>query len=212
MVFLTTHPVTEADTADGQVPIGRPLAGKQVQVLDERLRPAAQGELYSAGLGLALGYVGRPGLTAGRFVANPHGAPGERMYRTGDLARRRADGTLEFLGRSDDQVKVRGHRIELGDVQSAIATHPAVATSAAVLAEGHLVCFYTCRGGTVPAPEIRGHLATLLPDYMVPTRVFPMRHLPVTAHGKVNRAELARQAKQAMHVHGPACGRFCVGP
>lgn len=217
MVFLTTHPITPTDIADGRVPVGRPLAGKQYHLLDAGLRPVANGEVgevYVAGEGMAHGYVGRPGLTAERFVADPWGAPGERMYRSGDLGRRRADGALELLGRSDDQVKVRGHRVELSEVRAVVCRHQAV-SDAAVVAGGErdreLVCFYTCGTTTVPEADLRTHLAGLLPDYMIPARLVRLGHLPLTTSGKVDRGELARRARQALHVHDDSCGRFCVG-
>ncbi|WP_285564920.1 AMP-binding protein, partial [Actinomadura rubrobrunea] len=117
-------------------PIGRPIRNTRVYILDERLRhvpPGVPGELYIAGAGLARGYLHRPALTAERFIADPYGPPGTRMYRTGDLARRRTDGTLEFIGRVDNQVKIRGHRIELGEIEAALTDHPHIRHAAATI-------------------------------------------------------------------------------
>jgi amino acid adenylation domain-containing protein len=217
MVFLTTHPITPADIADGRIPVGTPLANKRYHLLDAGLRPVADGEIgevYGAGEGLAHGYAGLPALTAERFVADPSGPPGTRMYRSGDLGRRRADGALELLGRTDDQVKIRGHRVELGEVRVAVGDHPDV-SAAAVVAGGdrarELVCFYSCGTDVVPEPELRTYLAGLLPDYMIPARLVRLGHLPLNRNGKVDRAELSRRAQQELHVHDASCGRFCVG-
>ncbi|RBQ16068.1 non-ribosomal peptide synthetase [Spongiactinospora rosea] len=180
-----------ADLADAPAPvIGRPVTGARAYVLDARLAPVppgVTGELYLAGTGLARGYLNRPGLTAARFTADPYQA-GARMYRTGDLARRRPDGTLEYLGRADDQVKVRGHRIELGEVEAALARVPGVTGAAAALRDGLLVGYVT--GGGLDPAEVRGALAAGLPAALVPAAVVALDDLPLTPHGKLDRAAL----------------------
>ncbi|MBW5480457.1 amino acid adenylation domain-containing protein [Streptomyces bambusae] len=175
--------------------IGEPLPDLAVYVLDERLRsvPAGvPGELYVAGAGLARGYLNRPALTAERFVANPYGEPGSRLYRTGDLARRLRDGSLEYLGRSDDQVQLRGFRIELGEVGSALLAHPDVTQAAAVVREDRpgdrrLVGYVV--GAADPA-EVRRLAARRLPDHMLPGAVVVLDALPLTGNGKLDRAAL----------------------
>ncbi|MEV7601136.1 amino acid adenylation domain-containing protein [Kitasatospora sp. NPDC089797] len=175
-------------------PIGTPIANFQVHLLDEALRPVpvgVRGELYLAGVGLARGYHGRPGLTAERFTANPYGAPGSRMYRTGDLARRRPDGALEYLGRADDQVKIRGFRIELGEIESALALHPDVAQAAVVTHNTNLVGYVSPAEGRRPDGEaLRAHLAAALPEHLVPSAVLVLDTLPLTPNGKVDRRAL----------------------
>jgi nonribosomal peptide synthetase DhbF len=201
MVFVTTHPITATDAARASVPIGRPLAAKNVHVLDERLRAVADGEvgeLYAAGVGLAHGYLHRPDLTAERFVANPFDAPGERMYRTGDLVRRGADGLLEFVGRADAQVKIRGFRVEPAETEAVLARHPAVERAAVVAGEDpqgekRLVAYVVPRGGRERGPgdgELRAHVAAVLPDFMVPSAIVTLDALPLTANGKLDRAAL----------------------
>ncbi|WP_051827516.1 non-ribosomal peptide synthetase [Streptomyces bicolor] len=202
MVFLTVHPVTVEEVRDGRpVPIGRPLAGKRLRVLDERLRPVADGEtgeLYAAGAGVALGYCGRPGLTAERFVADPYGRAGELMYRTGDLVRRRADGVLEYLGRADAQVKIRGFRVEPGEVETVLGGHPGVVRAAVVArpdasGDKRLIAYVVPSEGRQPAlseGELREHAARVLADYLVPAAFVLLDALPLTPNGKLDRAAL----------------------
>lgn len=184
----------------GTVPIGGPIEGCEVYVLDDELEPVAPGvtgELYVGGLGVARGYLGRPGLTAARFVANPFGAPGSRMYRTGDLVRWRADAVLEYVGRADQQVKLRGQRIELQEIESALLAMPQVDAAAVVLraaspgGEMQLVAYVVGRQGAAEdMGALRTALATRLPRSHVPSRFVWLAQLPLTASGKLDRRAL----------------------
>ncbi|MEU5692153.1 non-ribosomal peptide synthase/polyketide synthase [Actinosynnema sp. NPDC020468] len=183
---------SDALTPGGTPPIGRPIRGTRVHVLDALLQPVpagVPGELYVAGAGLARGYLDRPGLTAQRFVADPFGAPGTRMYRTGDVVRW-SRGELEFLGRADDQVKIRGFRIELGEVEAAVLRHPDVRAAVVVAradSRGHKRLVGYVVGSTV---GLREFLGESLPDYLVPSAFVALDALPVSANGKVDRARL----------------------
>jgi aryl carrier-like protein len=184
--------------------IGDAMPHLAAMVLDDWLRPCpadVPGELYIGGGALAHGYWGRPGLTAGRFVADPYtGIPGARMYRSGDVARRRPDGGLEYLGRADFQVKLRGFRIELGEIENALGAHPDVDACVVVVRDQRLVAYVT---GRAPA-GVREFLARSLPDYMIPANVTLLDALPLTVNGKVDRAALpapgARVAASGGHV------------
>ncbi|QQQ79078.1 amino acid adenylation domain-containing protein [Saccharothrix sp. 6-C] len=200
-------------TGEGRPPIGTPTAAHRVYVLDPLLRPApvgVTGELYVGG-GLARGYLDRPGLTSERFVADPFGAPGGFAYRTGDLVRWRADGQLDYVGRADDQVQLRGFRVELGEIESALVSHPAVAQAVVVLREddgdrrlvGYLVPDASAAGrpGTVPE-GVRELLVESLPEYMVPSALVALDELPLTPQGKLDRKALPAPGAGA-----PAGGR-----
>ncbi|SEP61470.1 amino acid adenylation domain-containing protein [Streptomyces sp. yr375] len=190
----------------GQVPIGRPLDGTRLHVLDDRLAPVppgVTGELYIAGAGLAQGYLGRPGLTAERFTACPYGPSGTRMYRTGDLARWTADGQIEYLGRADRQIKIRGLRIEPGEIENVLAGHPDVGRAAVTVVPtpaGPVLAGYAVPAeGRRPDPvALRAHLRTELPDWMVPLTVTVLDRFPVTSNGKTDLA--------ALPAPGPAAG------
>ncbi|MEJ3749201.1 amino acid adenylation domain-containing protein, partial [Actinomycetes bacterium KLBMP 9797] len=189
------------DAVTGVGLIGRPLRDLRMYVLDGGLRPVppgVSGELYVAGAGLARGYLGRPGLTAERFVASPFGAPGERMYRTGDVVRWRPDGQLEFVGRVDDQVKVRGFRVELGEVEAALAACEGVKWAAAAVRDGRLI-------GYVVAADVSGvreAVAERVPSYLVPSVVVAVDELPLTSSGKLDRRALP--APSFIPSRGPA--------
>ena len=186
-----------AEDRAATVPIGSPLAHASCYVLDpsgELVPIGVPGELHIGGAGVASGYYGRPELTAERFVADPFGGPGARMYRTGDRVRRRAGGELEFLGRLDGQVKVRGYRVELGEIESVLAGHPAVAAAAVVFraraaGEPSLIAYVVAREGT-KEHGLRGWLAERLPDYMLPATIVELDRFPLTANGKLDRAAL----------------------
>ncbi|MEK9521053.1 amino acid adenylation domain-containing protein [Streptomyces venezuelae] len=190
-----------------RVGIGRPIANTQVYVVDALLRPTplgVPGELLIGGDGVAHGYLGRPELTAERFVPNPFGPPDTRLYRTGDLAAWTEDGELDFLGRIDDQVKIRGHRIELGEIESALLEHPALAAAAVAIrteedGEPFLAGYpVPAAGARPPAPaELRDHLLRTLPAAMVPQRWLTLERLPLTPNGKLDRRALPHPPREA---------------
>jgi myxalamid-type nonribosomal peptide synthetase MxaA len=195
-IWSTAHRVTHGK---GSVPIGRPIANTTLYVLDAALEPAGIGvpaELYIGGAGLARGYYGRPDLTAEHFIPDPFATqPGMRLYRTGDLVRYLADGALEFLGRNDLQVKVRGFRIELAEIESAMLQHPGVDQAAVVAwhrGEGDTrLVAYVQTGSRVDPRELRESLRQKLPEYMVPARFVDVDRMPLNANGKLDRKKLS---------------------
>jgi tyrocidine synthetase III len=196
----------------GPVRIGRPLAEEEARVLGhdlELLPRGVVGELFLAGRGVARGYHRRPDLTAARFVADPFAEAGARAYRTGDLARWCDDGTLEFLGRTDDQVKVRGHRVELGEIEAKLMDHPRVTRAVAVLraedGAAHTVAYY-CGAEPLDEDELRRHLERDLPQATIPARFTYLVELPLTAHGKIDRAALPDPAPRAERSHAEPRG------
>jgi amino acid adenylation domain-containing protein len=198
--FATAYPATGIDAATDPFPIGSALDGTRTYLLDSagrRVTDGAIGELYIAGAGVARGYLGRPGLTAQRFVPDPFGPSGTRMYRTGDLATQGADGLLRLCGRADDQVKVRGFRIEPAEIAGALTAMAAIA-QAVVVAHGDthaarkLVAYLVpTRGSAMPNDaELRAWLSRSLPDYMLPSAFVTLDAMPLTANGKIDRSAL----------------------
>ncbi len=194
-IWSATHRVQRREQ---QVPLGRPLANQQIHILDSRMQPVLPGmpgELVIGGRGVVRGYLRRPELTGERFVAHPLAGDG-RVYRTGDLARQGDDGTLEFLGRLDHQVKIRGHRIEPGEIEAVLGSHPAVERAVVIAREDspgdvRLIAYYVAAGGTAPLQAaLLAHLAARLPAFMVPSHLVALAALPATPNGKIDRAAL----------------------
>jgi amino acid adenylation domain-containing protein len=196
--FTTCHAMRGACRFSSTVPVGRPLAGTSVRVVDAALRLLPQGvpgELLTGGDGLARGYLGRPELTAERFVPDPFAAtPGSRLYRTGDLARWLPDGTLEFLGRIDRQVKIRGFRVELGEIEATLGAHPRVRECAVVTrplgGEPQLVAYLVPAAEEADLGELRAFLRERLPEPMLPAAFVSLAAMPLTPNGKLDRAAL----------------------
>ncbi|WP_394829367.1 amino acid adenylation domain-containing protein [Pendulispora albinea] len=197
-ILATWGPILASEGAEPP-PIGRPLAGMCVYVLDrcfDLVPIGVVGELYIGGIGVGRGYAGRPDLTAERFIPDPFARSGARLYRTGDLARRRADGVIEFVGRSDQQVKIRGFRIEVAEVERSLLEHPAVREAAVVVREGgaggkRLVAYVALdRASDVPVAALRAHLQERLPVFMVPAQIARIERMPISPNGKVDRKAL----------------------
>ncbi|HEX7184605.1 MAG TPA: amino acid adenylation domain-containing protein [Thermoanaerobaculia bacterium] len=198
-VHVTFRPLGHEDAASSRSPIGRAIPDLSVHLLGpggELVPAGVPGELCVGGAGLARGYLGRPDLTAQRFVPAPGdgGGPGARLYRSGDLARRLPDGELEYLGRIDHQVKIRGFRIELGEIEAALSAHPGVREAVVVAREDgpagkRLVAYVVPEGSALPA-ELRSWLRERLPDYMTPSSLVALESLPLTPSGKVDRGAL----------------------
>jgi acyl carrier protein len=200
-IWSSVHRCEPRDDGASAVSIGRPIANTQMYVLDEWWGPVplgAEGELYIGGDGLARGYWQRAGLTAERFVPNPFGAPGTRLYRTGDVVKRNHEGSLEYIGRKDQQVKLRGHRIELGEIESVLCEHPGVGQAAAAVrdhAEGdrRLVVYWVASGQPSDWPGVAGlreFMQRRLPEYLVPSQYVRLDELPLTLNAKLDRGAL----------------------
>ncbi|MEU9327397.1 amino acid adenylation domain-containing protein [Streptomyces canus] len=203
-------PQDDAEPVPDVLPIGRPLPGMTMYVLDPALDPVpvgVAGELYVGGTGVARGYAGRPELTAERFVPDPYGgAPGARLYRTGDLVRRLPDGNVAFLGRLDDQVKIRGYRVEPGEIRAVVEEHPEIREAVVVVhrpegGEPALACYAVPAAPGAELPDLAAHLAARLPEYMIPATFTALDAVPVNANGKVDRRALPEPGRRE---DGPA--------
>ncbi|EJM97622.1 non-ribosomal peptide synthetase [Herbaspirillum sp. YR522] len=187
-----THWTCVVGDTGSSVPIGRPISATQAFVLDDALQlvpPGVAGELYLGGINLGRGYLGKPGLTAERFVASPFADDGQRLYRTGDLVRWREDGQIMYLGRLDHQVKIRGLRIELGEIEAALLAQPGVREAVVVAADGQLLVAYVAGEG-IDERAVRAALAQRLPQYMVPAVMVQLPRLPLSTNGKIDRKAL----------------------
>jgi amino acid adenylation domain-containing protein len=196
--FTCCHAMRAGEPVPEPVPIGNPISNTEVYILDDELRPVppgTAGELYAAGTGLARGYLNDPAATDLKFVSNPFaGEPNARMYRTGDMASWRSDGTVEFLGRADNQVKIRGHRVEPGEIEIVLAGHEHIKQNCVISRTGEngskrLVAYYVS-DAEVNEADLRKFLATKLPDFMVPAQFVPVTSLPLTPNGKIDRSDL----------------------
>lgn len=199
--FTCCYPMTTVEQIESSLPIGRPIANTRVYILDRMLQPVpigVTGDLYTSGDGLSRAYLNQPALTAERFIPHPFSTrAGDRLYATGDQARYRADGTIEFLGRSDQQVKLRGFRIELGEIETVLNEHPGVRNSAALVQElvagqKRLIAFFVPNlDEGLPSPTtLRTFLQSRLPEYMIPTAFITIEQIPLTPNGKIDRQKL----------------------
>jgi thioesterase domain-containing protein/acyl carrier protein len=214
--FTSSYPIDNPAAINGSVPIGRAISNSYFYVLDKHLNPSPvgiPGELYIGGDGLARGYLNQPELTAAKFVNDPfRSGAGTQLYKTGDLVRRRSSGELEFLGRIDNQVKVRGYRIELEEVETVLAQHESVREAVVIVrkdqGDKHLAAFVVPREGKAPtANELRGFLSERLPSQMVPSLFVVLEELPLSANGKIDRAALT-----ALNGSQAAAKERCVLP
>jgi amino acid adenylation domain-containing protein len=202
-VHVTFKEIGEEEIEKNVSNIGRPIPTLHTYICDKNLMLlpiGVPGELCVGGDGVGRGYLNNPELTAQRFVPNPY-VPGETLYRSGDLVRMYARGEMEYLGRIDNQVKIRGHRIELGEIESTLLRHPSISAAVVLTRENQLgirqLCaYYVPAGGTAPA-DIREYLSTCLPEYMIPSYLVPLEHLPLTANGKVDRKNLPAPEENA---------------
>lgn len=200
-IWSTVHTLTRDEQR--APPLGTPLANQQIHVVDSRMepvRPGTPGELVIGGDGVVRGYHRRRELTAERFVSDPFSGPGKRAYRTGDLVRRGADGRLEFLGRMDHQIKIRGYRVELGEIEAALLRIPHVSEAVVVAREtdglGRLVAYWVGDQALTEAETLRGHLRESLPDFMVPANIVALDSLPRTPNGKIDRNALPEPSSE----------------
>ena len=212
VVGCAVYEIRPQDGLTGPVPIGRPIANTRLYVLDEGFNPAPigiPGELYIGGDGVARGYLGRPEMTAEKFIPDPFsGKPGARLYRSGDLARYLKDGNLDFIGRIDEQVKVRGFRIELAEIESALLGYPSIEQAVAVAREDapgskRLVAYFVTSNGIPASGEMRDYLKGRLPEYMIPSNFVALDRMPLTSNGKVDRQALPAPAESRAE-SGPA--------
>ena len=207
--FTCCYTVVDERELTPSVPIGRPIANTQVYVLDASLEPVpvgVAGELYTGGDGVAIGYLNQPQLTAERFIPNPFSSHTDaRLYRTGDCVRWRADGNLEFLGRTDSEVKIRGYRVELGEIETVLRDFPGIREAVVVRrddipADRPLVGYVVSDDSAVSTEDLRAHMRNRLPDYMVPSAFVVFDRLPLLPNGKLNRRALPAPAPPSAHV------------
>ena len=211
LMYGPIEPTDPAQAIAATVPIGRPIDNTEIYVLGESGLPVplgAPGELYIGGAGLAHGYVNEPQQTRERFIRHPYSQdPDARLYRTGDQVRHLMDGSVEFLGRLDRQIKIRGHRVEPGEIEHILRRHPAVRQAAVVLSEASsgAVCLYAffvaARSPGPSADELRAHLEHHLPAHMIPSRLVEVASLPLSANGKLDRGALLSMASDSTQPH-----------